>query len=83
MYSQPVASIIRRHDLYFHCYADDVQIYAIFNPNVPGDAACAIFKLLKCVEEVHNWLKDNMFKLNDSNAEVFHFIITLSDDHIG
>jgi len=52
MYSQNVASIIRRHGLYFHCYSDDVQIYAIFDPNVPGDAACAIFKLLKCVEEL-------------------------------
>ena len=71
MYSQNVASIICRHDLYFHCYADDVRIYAIFNPNVPGDAACAIFKLSKYVEEVRNWLKENMLKLNDSKTEFF------------
>ena len=71
MYSQNVASFIRRHDLYFHCYADDVQIYEILNPNFPVDAACAIFKLLKCVEEVRNWLKENMLKLNDSKTEFF------------
>ena len=90
MYSQNVASVIRRHGLYFHCYADDVQIYAIFNPNVPGDAACAIFKLLKCVEEVRNWLKENMLKLNDSKTEFFissspHQMTRLADTkiHIG
>ena len=43
MYSQYVSTIIRRHGLNYHIYADDVQIYISFDPNVPGDAACAIF----------------------------------------
>ena len=49
MYAQYAACIIRRHKLKFHIYADDVQIYTVFNPIVPGDAMCAIFKLKVCV----------------------------------
>ena len=52
MYSQYVSSIIRRNGLNYHIYADDVQIFMSFDPNVPGDAACAILKIISCVEEL-------------------------------
>ena len=71
MYSQYVSSIIRRHGLNYHIYADDVQIYMSFDPNVPGDAACAIFKITSCVEELRVWLMKNMLKLNDAKTEFF------------
>ncbi len=71
MYFQHVACVIRRHGLNFHIYADDVQIYMFFNPKVPGDAACAIFRLASCVEELRLWLANNMLKLNDSKTEFF------------
>ena len=71
LYSQYIASIIRRHGLKYHIYADDVQIYMSLNPKVPGDAACAIFKLSSCVKEVRHWLTRNMLKLNDSKTEFF------------
>jgi hypothetical protein len=70
-YAQNVASIIRRYDLHFHIYADDVQIYTFCNPKVPGDAACAIFKLSMCIKELREWLMINMLKLNDSKTEFF------------
>ena len=71
MYSQYVSSIIRHHGLKYHVYADDVQIYISFNPNVPGDAVCAMFKITSCVEELRVWLMKNMLKLNDSKTEFF------------
>ena len=71
MYAQHVASIIRRHGLKFHIYADDVQIYIVFNPKIPGDAVCAIFKLTACVEELRAWLTKNMLKLNETKTEFF------------
>ena len=71
MYAQYVACIIKRHKLNYHIYADDVQIYMFFNPKVPGDAACTIFKLLSCVNELRTWLLNNMLKLNDSKTEFF------------
>ena len=71
MYSQYVSTIIRCHGLNYHNYADDVQIYMSFDPNEPGDAACAIFKITSCVEELRVWLMKNMLKLNDSKTEFF------------
>ncbi|XP_072025396.1 uncharacterized protein [Amphiura filiformis] len=59
-YSQYIANIIRRHGLHFHIYADDVQIYMFFNPKIPSDSACAIFKLSMCVKEVRDWMLCNM-----------------------
>ena len=55
-----------------------------FNPKSPGDAACAIFKLTACVEELRVWLMNNMLKLNDSKTEFFiaaspHNMTRLSD----
>jgi hypothetical protein len=86
-YSQFVASIIRNHGLNYHIYADDVQIYMSFNPKIPGDATCAIFKLSTCVEELRHWMLSNMLKLNDSKTEFFiatspHNMPRLSDHHI-
>ena len=49
MHSQPVVEIIRRHSVQYHIYADDTQLYVPFNPKIPGDAACATFKLSSCV----------------------------------
>ncbi|XP_072030602.1 uncharacterized protein [Amphiura filiformis] len=57
--------------VYIFTYADDVQIYMFFNPKIPGDSACAIFKLSMCVEEVRDWMLCNMLKLNDSKTEFF------------
>ena len=70
-YSQYVSSIIRSHGLNHHTYADDVQIYASFNPRIPMDAECAMFKLRSCVTELRVWLMNNMLKLNDSKTEFF------------
>ena len=78
MYSQYVSTIIRRHGLNYHIYADDVQIYMSFDPNVPGDAACAIFKITSCVEELRVWLMKNMLKLNDAKTEFFFYCGILS-----
>ena len=55
----------------YHIYADDVQIYMSFDPNVPGDAACPIFKITSCVEELRVWLMKNLLKFNDSKTEFF------------
>jgi hypothetical protein len=89
-YYQYIGTIIRRHSLHFHIYADDVQVYVFFNPKIPGDAACAIFKLQSCVEELSQWMLTNMLKLNDSKTEFFiatspHTMSRLSDIkiHIG
>ena len=67
----PIASIICHHGLSYHINVDALQIYMSLDLNVPGDTACAIFKITLCVEELCVWLMKNMFKLNDSKTEFF------------
>ena len=43
MYAQSVTAIIRHHRLRFHTYADDIQLYYVFDPSIPGEAAVDIF----------------------------------------
>jgi hypothetical protein len=71
MYAQPVADIIRKHGIQFHIYADDIQLYITFNPKIPGDSACAIFKLISCTTEISRWMSHNKLKLNESKTEFF------------
>ena len=87
MYSQPVAEIIRQHGVQFHIYADDIHLYVTFNPKIPGDSACAIFKLSSCVINISHWMSCNKLKLNESKTEFFiaaskHNLIKLKDTTI-
>ena len=70
-YAQHVATIIRQHGFMFHIYADNIQVYHTFDPKLPGEAACVIFKLSRCVAEIRNWMTENKLKLNDSKTEFF------------
>jgi hypothetical protein len=71
MYSQPIAAIIRRHNIKYHIYADDIQLYYIFDPSIPGEAAVSLFKLSACVNDIYQWMSHNKLKLNESKTEFF------------
>ena len=50
MYTRPVCDIVARHGMQYHCYADDIQIYATV-----GRVQCiaaALLKIEACVVEV-------------------------------
>ena len=53
----------------FHIYADDIQVFYSFDPKLPGEAACVIFELSRCVAEIQNWMVNNKLKLNASKTE--------------
>ena len=72
MYTRPVCDIVARHGMQYHCYADDIQIYATV-----GRDQCIVAALLKieaCVMEVADWMVRNQLKLNKdkSQAIIFH-----------
>ena len=55
MYAYPLGNIVRRHDMSFHFYADDSQIYLSFESTVPG------VLIASKIEQVVTWtIKDTL-----------------------
>ena len=72
MYTRPVCDIVARHGMQYHCYADDIQIYATIGRDQCIEAA--LLKIEACVMEVADWMIRNQLKLNKdkSQAIIFH-----------
>ena len=73
IYMLPIGSIMRHHDIDFHIYADDTQLYVSFdlsNPNV------ALDRINLCISGLRIWMIRNKLKINDSKTEFL--IITSS-----
>ena len=66
----PVGDILRKHELLFHIYADDTQIYL---PFAPGNETEALDRLERCLAEVRQWVATNWLQLNDSKTEFIIF----------
>lgn len=69
-YSSPIGDICRQHNIEYHLYADDTQLYLSFSLS---DQATAINQIELCIENIRQWMNDNFLKLNDSKTE-FLFI---------
>jgi len=70
-YTYVLGKIIRRYNLQYHRYADDIQIYIQFDPKIPGDAVCALHKLQLCAKDIKLWMNPNKLKLNEDKTEFF------------
>lgn len=69
LYLLPLGKIISTHNLHFHCYADDIQVYLPIIPNAPA----ALKSLLNCLEDINLWLTKNFLHLNQSKMECIVF----------
>ena len=76
LYMLPLGSIIARHNLSFHCYADDLQIYLPVKPN-SNSAQCSLFD---CIADIKQWLAHNFLDLNYEKTECIVFGDTVSAD---
>ena len=70
-YTYPLGKIIQKHNLKYHIYEDDTQLYTEFNPRIPGDSVTALFKLESCITEIKEWMNVNKLKLNEDKSEFF------------
>ena len=64
----PLSQIIRKYNLQYHCYADDIQLYQSFSPS-QSNALSALENLEACVDEIKAWMMTNSLKLNDKKSE--------------
>ena len=70
VYCRPLGRIIRKHDISYHMYADDSQLYVYFSP---CDEETALANLQRCIQEAREWLRENFLLLNDKKTEVVIF----------
>ena len=52
LYTGPIGQIIRHHQLDFHTFADDSQLYVSFKINDPTDEKAALTRIQACVREI-------------------------------
>ena len=71
-YSQPKGDIIKMHNLSYHSYADDTQIYMTFNPR-DINFKIAADNIQNCISEVVSWMEQNFLKLNKDKTELIVF----------
>ncbi len=69
IYTSPLGELFSQHDMDYHCYADDTQIYMGFNPKNENDQKMAVDKMEDCIMEVKNFMNQNKLKLNDDKTE--------------
>ena len=69
-----LGDIIRKHNINFHIYADDTQLYVAFNHN---DPAMTLQRLESCIGDIRMWMVHHKLKLNDDKSE----FIVISSPH--
>ena len=69
IYTVPIGNICRKHQVAFHLYADDTQIYLSFRPSTPSSKHECIAKIEKCIDEIGTWMTQNLLKLNNDKTE--------------
>uniref|UniRef100_A0A3P8PIB2 Pyrin domain-containing protein n=1 Tax=Astatotilapia calliptera TaxID=8154 RepID=A0A3P8PIB2_ASTCA len=62
----PFGSIIRKHSIHLHCYADDTQLYL----SMKSDNTHQLVKLQECLKDIKTWMAANFLLLNSDQTEV-------------
>ena len=70
VYLLPLGGILRHHNIDYHIYADDNQLYISFKCK---DHLESLTKLNLCISYIRVWMIKNKLKINDSKTEFIIF----------
>ena len=70
LYLLPLCVILKKHNIGYHIYADDTQLYISFNSKEP---LTSLTKLNNCISDIRVWMIKNKLKINDSKTEFIIF----------
>ncbi len=73
-YTAPLEMILKRHNVQYHKYADDIQVYTVYNPYHNRGLAIATETLASCIQDIRQWMLINRLKLNDDKTSFMHFL---------
>ena len=65
----PLGNIIQSHNINFHCYADDMQLYLSMKPEETEPLA----KRAACLKDIKTWMSTDIFLFNSDKTEVIVF----------
>lgn len=72
MYTRPLCDIMKRHNVQYHCYADDTQVYTHCD-NTASEIQNSIANLEECITEITHWMTQNALKINNEKTEFVVF----------
>ena len=75
---RPVADIIKRHNLTYHLYADDSQLYVSFKLGSDDLLFSAKSSIKICIREIKNWMILSGLRLNEEKTECFYSVHVIS-----
>ena len=70
LYMLLLSAILRFHNIGYHVYADDTQIYVSFKCEDPLQA---LGKINLCISDIKRWMILNKLKINDAKTEFIIF----------
>ncbi len=73
IYTLPIGDITRSHNMSFHLYADDTQLYMSFDTDSPCSSAPAQTTMQLCIAEIWSWMLQNKLKLDGNKTKFLHF----------
>ena len=72
LYTSPLADILKHHNMCYHLYADDTQMYVSFVTNDDNSLNSSITKIENCLSDINLWMTANKLKLNKSKTDLIY-----------